>query len=136
MMITDMSRVVATTLFFVFLFYRTAFSNAFVLKNHPINNPPRSSRVHRRDASSTTSSSSTTTTTSLLYKVLGAPQEGSDKPTVLEEGNNKIVTGNLNGSFRQRMEAKYDDGVERQLIMAASEQLQAKKAAAAAVAVL
>ena len=40
----------------------------------------------------------TTTTTTLRYKVLGAPEEGSYKPSVLEEGTNKIVTGNLSGS--------------------------------------
>lgn len=65
--------------------------------------------------------------TALGYKVLGAPVPGSDKPTVLEEGNNKIVSGNLDGSFRRRMEEKHNDnGVERQLLEAASSQMQEK----------
>ena len=67
------------------------------------------------------------TPTCLYYKVLGAPLPGSDKPTVLEEGQNKIVSGNLNGSFRDRMQDKY--GVTQQLALAASTQLEEKKAA-------
>jgi len=87
----------------------------------------RRRRRRRRivDASSSPSSP-------LFYKILGAPQEGSDKPTVLEEGNNKVVTGNLNGSFRQRMQDKYG-GVEQQLLLAASAQLEEKKAVSAAM---
>ena len=102
-----------------FLLCRT---DSFVTTTHGT----RSDRVRHPQEESTTSA-----ILPLFYKILGAPQEGSDKPTVLEEGNNKVVTGNLNGSFRQRMEDKY--GVEQQLLSAASTQLEEKKAAATAM---
>ena len=48
--------------------------------------------------------------TVLYYKVLGAPEPGGNKPSVLEEGTNKVQAGNLDGSFRKRMEEKYLGG--------------------------
>ena len=55
--------------------------------------------------------------TSLFYKVLGVPEEGASKPSVIEEGSNKIVTGSLSNNhvsefFRKTREGRFGSSSE------------------------